>query len=648
MKLIEVGTQTEIEGYTIAEFAEYLEKRTNEHKVLNLISLEFSSLPLNTDVQQPRMVKSIDWIDNVWPIDRRTKFDYPQVQKYCLTGMAGSYTDFHIDFGGTSVWYHVVTGKKRFFLIAPTIANLCTYEKWTCSASQDSTFFGDLVPNQCFYIDLCAGQTMLIPSVWIHSVYTPEDSLVFGGNFLHSYSIFRQLQANTIEDRTRVNKIYRFPFFRQISFYALTYLLKSVSKLTNEYDRSKLREITYMDVFGSEAVYRQFPYLLKSCEMWLSTSSLEDNERFSEAAVEAGIETREGVVAFWWEVLIQLAKNEVENPIPSTQAQGGSDIAHETFSDRFGAFLSHVQDIKNSPTMPDVLSEENANKALTMVEMNIPWRVLYQEAMKSGAFRKGCDKPNPVAFKSADKISLSSSLKKTTADHKSNGMIKGDSYSSSSSSSSFSSSTASTINREHNTPIDSITPLQKLASQLHPCPTSDSIDAVKCESPQVQQNVKEGYEEHDKKGGQYGTRGKRLSTSFLRVNTDVDITSEGEDDWKSCPIWSKQIINKKQRYLSQLQADAQREEDAFGNNDDEMDDEEEEDGMIDEQEDEEGKYLRKAAKRSRAPPPDQPQYTTAAASSTSFAFTAPTALQPAKKKPTTIRQNIKKLMKRKR
>ena len=25
-----------------------------------------------------------------------------------LMGTAGSYTDFHIDFGGTSVWYHVV------------------------------------------------------------------------------------------------------------------------------------------------------------------------------------------------------------------------------------------------------------------------------------------------------------------------------------------------------------------------------------------------------------------------------------------------------------------------------------------------------------------------------------------------------------
>ena len=30
--------------------------------------------------------------------------------------VGGCYTDFHIDFGGTSVWYHIMRGKKvRFF-----------------------------------------------------------------------------------------------------------------------------------------------------------------------------------------------------------------------------------------------------------------------------------------------------------------------------------------------------------------------------------------------------------------------------------------------------------------------------------------------------------------------------------------------------
>ena len=51
-----------------------------------------------------------------------------QVQHYCLMGCEGSYTDFHIDFGGTSVWYHVVKGEKRFFMLPPTPENIKAYE----------------------------------------------------------------------------------------------------------------------------------------------------------------------------------------------------------------------------------------------------------------------------------------------------------------------------------------------------------------------------------------------------------------------------------------------------------------------------------------------------------------------------------------
>jgi hypothetical protein len=37
---------------------------------------------------------------------------YPKVQKYCLMSVKGCYTDFHVDFGGTSVWYHILKGSK--------------------------------------------------------------------------------------------------------------------------------------------------------------------------------------------------------------------------------------------------------------------------------------------------------------------------------------------------------------------------------------------------------------------------------------------------------------------------------------------------------------------------------------------------------
>merc|ERR1719495_3048494 len=48
-------------------------------------------------------------------ISNTLKSPKPQVGKYCIMSKKDSYTDFHIDFGGTSVWYHVLTGEKHFF-----------------------------------------------------------------------------------------------------------------------------------------------------------------------------------------------------------------------------------------------------------------------------------------------------------------------------------------------------------------------------------------------------------------------------------------------------------------------------------------------------------------------------------------------------
>jgi len=41
---------------------------------------------------------------------------------------------------------------------------------------------------------------------WIHAVFTPDDSLVFGGNFVHSFNIPRQIKISEIEDNTKVNQ----------------------------------------------------------------------------------------------------------------------------------------------------------------------------------------------------------------------------------------------------------------------------------------------------------------------------------------------------------------------------------------------------------------------------------------------------------
>ncbi len=59
-----------------------------------------------------------------------------QVLLYGLMSPAGCYTDFHVDFGGSSIWYHVVKGRKTFILVPPTPQNMRAFEDWSSSDRQ--------------------------------------------------------------------------------------------------------------------------------------------------------------------------------------------------------------------------------------------------------------------------------------------------------------------------------------------------------------------------------------------------------------------------------------------------------------------------------------------------------------------------------
>lgn len=89
--------------------------------------------------------------------------------------VGGAFTDFHIDFGGTSVFYHLLSGAKEFYFIRPTKEHLRTYERWSSASDQSTTFLADLVPpDECVVCRIEPGQTLFIPSGWIHAVHTPE------------------------------------------------------------------------------------------------------------------------------------------------------------------------------------------------------------------------------------------------------------------------------------------------------------------------------------------------------------------------------------------------------------------------------------------------------------------------------------------
>uniref|UniRef100_A0A3P9ATW2 JmjC domain-containing protein n=1 Tax=Maylandia zebra TaxID=106582 RepID=A0A3P9ATW2_9CICH len=125
-----------------------------QEKLYNVISLEFSHTKLENWVKRPATVDLIDWVDNMWPRHLKERqrdsttlsmtCSTPKYRsKYCLMSVEGCYTDFHIDFGGTSVWYHILRGSKVFWLIPPTPQNLELYENWVLSGKQGDVFLGD-------------------------------------------------------------------------------------------------------------------------------------------------------------------------------------------------------------------------------------------------------------------------------------------------------------------------------------------------------------------------------------------------------------------------------------------------------------------------------------------------------------------------
>ncbi|KAL1492649.1 hypothetical protein ABEB36_010877 [Hypothenemus hampei] len=223
--VIDVCRQSSIR-MTLGDFVNYVASN-GRTRIFNVVSLEFSNTGMTHIIEPPLIARRLDWANSIWPDNYEGR---PQVQKYCLMSVKDSYTDFHIDFGGTSVWYHVLRGEKIFFFVKPTSANLTLYSQWMTSSNQSETFFGDQI-DQCYKFHLRQGQTMLIPTGWIHAVYTPVDSLVFGGNFLHSYNIDLQLNCYEIERKTKTETKYLYPNFVTINFFAATKLLEDIIKI---------------------------------------------------------------------------------------------------------------------------------------------------------------------------------------------------------------------------------------------------------------------------------------------------------------------------------------------------------------------------------------------------------------------------------
>ncbi|XGW30569.1 hypothetical protein V3C99_009587 [Haemonchus contortus] len=240
-------------------------------RLYNILSLEFSqNETMRKMISPPILVPELSFVHKLWPdkndlINWDPELDYlpssmkvrqivevleehrrnkPEVALFCLCGMAGSYTDFHIDFGGSSVWYHIYEGQKVFYIVEPIDEYLDLFEQYQRSENRTEVFFGDLLPKGALrrvFID--AGETLMIPSGWIHAVYTPVDSLVFGGNFLHALNVPMQLKVYDMEQRIKREvgweEKFLFPHFELVNWYAArSFILEHLREANDEGNRA--------------------------------------------------------------------------------------------------------------------------------------------------------------------------------------------------------------------------------------------------------------------------------------------------------------------------------------------------------------------------------------------------------------------------
>ena len=203
----------------------------------------------------------------------RVAFKYdvscPNIQKYCLISCANSFTNWHTDFGGTSVYYHVTMGEKWFYLMAPTSLNLEMFYQWQKLQLHQSCWFPTYIKYKMEFINSFVRQgrnsvnqslikfrddnpldfkvfcvvakmkdTLILPAGWIHCVYTPIDSMAIGGNYLHDLSIDLQIDCHMMDTRLEMDDKHRAPYFEDLHAFALVQIMANLDTMNDDNDNN--------------------------------------------------------------------------------------------------------------------------------------------------------------------------------------------------------------------------------------------------------------------------------------------------------------------------------------------------------------------------------------------------------------------------
>ena len=175
---------------------------------LNKMSHKFSLPDLVRDISYGHRMKA------ALPSFLRHQYDFTAgISNYLLLTEAGAQTNWHQDFTGTSVFYVVVKGRKDFYILEKNGLNQNLFDKWKRSDFKTSTFFGFHHQVTVRHVALKRGDCLFLPSEWIHFVYTPEESIAFGCNFIMEKHFYGSALAFEKEIKDGFKHQFSFPHF---------------------------------------------------------------------------------------------------------------------------------------------------------------------------------------------------------------------------------------------------------------------------------------------------------------------------------------------------------------------------------------------------------------------------------------------------
>ena len=190
-----------------------------DYHPMNVIDLDIEGHLNNMShkLSLPDLVRDISYghrMKAALPYFLRQQYDFTAgISNYLLLTEAGAQTNWHQDFTGTSVFYVVVKGRKDFYILENNELNQNLFDKWKRSDFKTSTFFGFHHQVTVRHVALKRGDCLFLPSGWIHFVYTPEESIAFGCNFIMEKHFYGSALAFEKEIKDGFKHQFSFPHF---------------------------------------------------------------------------------------------------------------------------------------------------------------------------------------------------------------------------------------------------------------------------------------------------------------------------------------------------------------------------------------------------------------------------------------------------